>query len=55
MANENMELTDTPPSFLRDLIANPKAKTSKGEGVGVRSLACNTLGVEERVKALRWD
>jgi hypothetical protein len=35
-------------------IAYPKVKTIKGEGVGVRFLACSTLGVERRVGAPRW-
>jgi hypothetical protein len=34
---------------------NPKVKTTKGEGVGARSLARSTLGVEGRVGALGWD
>jgi len=29
-----------------DSAANPKKKTTKGEGVGVRSLTHSTLGVE---------
>jgi len=38
-----------------DSVASPKKKTTEGEGVGVRSLACNTSGVEGRVRALGWD
>jgi hypothetical protein len=34
--------------------ANPKVKTVEG-GVGARSLACNTLGVEGHVGVLGWD
>jgi len=36
-----------------DSTVSPKVKTTEGEGVGVRSLACNTLGVEGCVGALR--
>jgi len=31
-----------------DSTASPKVKTTKGEGVGARSLAHSTLGVEGR-------
>jgi hypothetical protein len=31
------------------------SKTSEGQGVGARSLARNTLGVEGRAEALGWD
>jgi hypothetical protein len=37
-----------------DSIINPIMKTTKGKGVGVHSLACNTLGVKGRVSASRW-
>ncbi len=46
---------DAPPSSLMDLIASPKLKTTEGKGVGVRSLAYSTLGVEGCVGAPRWD
>jgi hypothetical protein len=46
---------DAPPSSLMDSTASPKAKTTEGEGVGVRSLICNTSGVEGRVGILGWD
>jgi hypothetical protein len=46
---------DTPPSSLMDSIANPKVKTTKGEGLGARSLAHSTSGVEGRARASRWD
>jgi hypothetical protein len=46
---------DAFPSSLMDSIVSPKVKTTKGEGVGARSLARNTLGVEGRVGASRWD
>jgi hypothetical protein len=32
-----------------------KMKTTKKQGVGARSLARNTLGVEGRVETSRWD
>jgi len=38
-----------------DSTANPKVKTTEGEGVGACSLACNTLGVEGRARAPGWD
>jgi hypothetical protein len=37
-----------------DSTLNPKVKTTEGEGVGVRSLAQNTLGVKGRVRTPRW-
>ncbi len=40
---------------LMDSTMSPKVKTMKGEGVGVHSLGCNTLGVEGCVEALGWD
>jgi hypothetical protein len=39
---------------LMDSIASPKMTTTKGEGVGVRSLACNISGLEGRVGAPGW-
>ncbi len=33
---------------------SPKVKTTEGEGVGARSLACSTLGVEGHAGAPRW-
>ncbi len=33
---------------------SPKVKIAKGEGVGARSLAHNTLGVEGHAKAPGW-
>jgi hypothetical protein len=44
---------DTPPSSLMDSIASPKLKTTKGEGVGVRSLVRNTSRVEGVLEL--WD
>jgi len=38
-----------------DSTANPKVKTTEGEGVGARSLAHNTSRIEGRVGALGWD
>jgi hypothetical protein len=43
---------DTPLSSLMDSTTSPKMKTTKGEGVGARSLACSILEVEGRVGAL---
>jgi hypothetical protein len=37
-----------------DSIANPKVKTTEGEGVRVRFLSCNTLGVEGHVGIAGW-
>ncbi len=49
----SMHVYDPPSSSLMDSTLNPKMKTTKGEGVGVRSLAQNTSGVEGRAGALR--
>jgi len=38
-----------------DSTANPKVKTTKGKGVGARSLARSPLGVEGRTATLGWD
>jgi len=46
---------DAPPSSLMDLNASLKVKTMEGEEVGMRSLVCNTLGVEGHVGAPGWD
>jgi hypothetical protein len=46
---------NAPPSSLMDLAANPNKKITEGEGVGARSLAHNTSGVEGRAGALRCD
>jgi len=46
---------DAPPTSLMDSTSSPKVKTTGREGVGVRSLAHNILGVEGCVRALRWD
>jgi hypothetical protein len=46
---------DTPPSSLMDSIVSPKVKTTKGKGVGARSLARSTLGVEGSAATLGWD
>jgi hypothetical protein len=37
---------DTPPNSLMDSNVNPKVKITKGEGVGLRSLAHNISGVK---------
>ncbi len=49
-----MEGSDAPLDSLMDSTGNPKVKTSEGEGVGVRSLVRNTLGVEGHARALGW-
>jgi hypothetical protein len=46
---------DTPPSSLMDSTVSPKVKIAEGKGIGVRSLVRNTLGVEGRARAPRWD
>jgi hypothetical protein len=46
---------DTPPSSLMDSTASPKVKTTKGKGVGARSLARSTLGAKGRAATLGWD
>ncbi len=45
---------DTPLDFLMDSTISPKVKTTKGKGIGARSLAYNTLGVEGHAGALGW-
>jgi hypothetical protein len=37
-----------------DSTVSPKVKTSEGKGVGARSLACSTLGVEGCAGAPGW-
>ncbi len=46
---------DTPSNSLMDSTSSPKVKTVKREGVGARSLARNTSGVEGRAGAPIWD
>jgi hypothetical protein len=43
---------DTPPHSLKDSNVNMKVKTM--EGIGVKSLAHNTSGVDECIGALGW-
>jgi len=43
---------DAHPSSLMDLIVSPKVKTTKEEGVGACSLACNTSRVKGHAGAL---
>jgi hypothetical protein len=50
--NEQGKVSDAPPSSLMDSTPSPKVKTMEGEGVGVRSLASSTLGVEGRARAM---
>jgi hypothetical protein len=45
---------DAPLNSLIDSTMSAKVKTTKGEGVGVHSLAHSTLGVEGRVGAPGW-
>ncbi len=45
---------DASPDSLMDSIASPKVKTIEGEGVGARSLACSTLGVEGHAGVSGW-
>jgi len=51
----NVELFDVPPSSLIDSKVSLKWKTTEEQGVGARSLTCNTLGVKGRAGAPRWD
>jgi hypothetical protein len=51
----NLIANDAHPNSLMDSTTNPKVKTIEGKGVGVRSLARNTLWVEGHVGALGWD
>ncbi len=37
-----------------DSTTSPKVKIAEGEGVGVHSLACSTLGVKGRAGASKW-
>jgi hypothetical protein len=46
---------DAPPSSLMDLTTSLKVKTTKGERVGARSLACSTSGVKMHVGASGLD
>jgi hypothetical protein len=48
-------LYDAPPSSLMDSTTSPKVKTLEGIGIGVRSLARNTSGVEGHAGASRWE
>jgi hypothetical protein len=49
-----LSIPNAPQSSLMDSNANSMLKTMEVEGVGVRSLARNTSGVEGRARALRW-
>jgi hypothetical protein len=46
---------DAPPSPLMNSNVSLKVKIAKGKGIGVRSLARNTSGVEGLVGARGWD
>jgi hypothetical protein len=50
-----MVISDTPPSSLMDSNVSLRVKITEGEGVGVRSLARNTLGVKGHAGVSRWD
>ncbi len=56
LGGTTLDLTyfDAPPSSLMDSIVSPKVKIVEGEGVGARSQACNTLGVEGRAGIQKW-
>jgi len=47
--------SDAPSNSLMDSNASLKVKTTKGEGVGTRSFAHITSGVEGCAGAPRWD
>jgi hypothetical protein len=48
-------INDAPPSPLMDSTESPNVKTTKGKGVGVRSLVRSTSGVEGCARVLGWD
>ncbi len=43
------------PKLFNGLKCEFKPKTVEEQGVEARSLVCNTLGVEGRVRVLGWD
>jgi len=45
---------DAPLNSLIDSTANPKVKTTEGEGVGICCLVHSTSRVEGHVGALKW-
>jgi hypothetical protein len=47
-------MANAPPTPLRTQLCVQRVKIAEGQGVGARSLAHNTLGVEGRAKALGW-
>jgi hypothetical protein len=49
------KVINAPPSSLMDSTTSPKVKTIEGKGIGVYSLAHNTLRVEGHVGVPRWD
>jgi hypothetical protein len=53
--NNLLAFYDAPPSSLMDSTRSLKVKTTKGGGVGVRSLVHNTLGIKGRVGTPGWD
>ncbi len=48
-------LIDAPPNSSMESTTSLMVKTSKGEGVWMRSLVCNTLGVEGHAGVSGWD
>jgi len=51
---ENKMKSDAPLNSWIDSIVSPKLKTSKGQGVGARSLVPSTSGVEGCVRVPGW-
>jgi hypothetical protein len=49
------KVLDAPLNSLMDSTTSPKLKTTKGKGIGARSLTPNILGVERHVGAPGWD
>jgi hypothetical protein len=45
----------THPQVLDGFNSESKDENNEGEGVGVHSLTCSTLGVEARAGAPGWD
>jgi len=50
----NITIVDVPQNSWIDSTMNPKVKTTKGQGVEPRALACSILRVEGCVRALGW-
>ncbi len=54
MVNDILAPPNTPPNSWIDSTANPKVKTTKGQGVRAHSLVFNTFGVGGRARASEW-